>query len=582
MKDVNFHDIIIARSDQKIISADAEVYQAFGSYVTKPMNELIAIEDIEIYENNIKNCDGNWYPSKIICPDIMYYTYIRALNDNDKLIRLTVVDAKELLNAHATLMHRINALNAQVQMYEDVFFEYHPDQETISVYNTEFSDFDKELFSISEFEEILLARTDDDQKQAVKSFISQIKSGVGRSTTIIKGNILNDDPKVTNSVLDESFFFYDKDTEGVVGHIQLKRIGESIKPYTLKHDSLTGLIDKTDIIKMARERIDDKGVEGTAVAIIDVDFFKNINDSFGHQFGDDVIKKVADIISNEVASNGLSGRFGGDEFFIVLFDIHSEAQLRSVLYGIKHKVSATFPDKGIERDTPLSVSIGSCVYPKDADNYDDLFMIADNCLYLAKKKGRNRYIIYDKEKHGSLEDIKNNINDIKALNEREMSFGDFIVRMFDMTLHDKGLTIERSISEFAKAFGLQSVNLFVGEPFVHRCASGSEAIEDREAVEFVLDKLNSEAKDKYFSLGDFVVVNNLSTLPPYVQNVRDFLQSRHIHSLINMRFWDKDNRECILIISCIGRKITWNQTHFKYYRAFADLLSLTSISPKDN
>ncbi|MCR5773307.1 MAG: GGDEF domain-containing protein [Butyrivibrio sp.] len=577
MKDVNFHEIIISKSDQKIISADARIYEVFGNYITKPMNELIAIEDMDIYMNNIKNCDGNWYPSKIICPDIMYYTYISAERYNDKLIRLTVVNAHNLLNAHSTLMKTINSINAQLGLYDDVFFEYNLNDESITVFNTESTDFDNANYSLSEFEDILLQRTDDEQKQAVRSFISQVKVGVGRSTTIIKGNILNDDESVTSTVLDEGFFFYDKDTEGVVGHIQLKRIGEAIKPSTIKHDSLTGLIDKTDIIRMARERIDDKRIKGTALAIIDVDFFKNINDSYGHQFGDDVIKKVADIISNEVGTNGVSGRFGGDEFFIMLYNIETEGQLRYFLNGIKTKVSATFPDRGIDRDNPLSVSIGASVYPSDADNYDDLFLIADHCLYLAKEKGRNRYIIYTLQKHGSLEDIKANLQNTKKLTERDTSYGDFIVKMFDLALYDKGLTIERYMTEFADTFGLQSINLLVGRPFRHRCAAGSEAVNDQEAVDFVLSKINSDDKDKYFSLGDFVVINDLTTLPPYVRNIKEFLQTRHIYSLINIRFYDKDQRECILIISSIGRKTKWNHSRFKYYRAFTSLLSLYSL-----
>ena len=136
MKDVSFYEIIISKSDQKIISADARVYDALAGFVTKPMNEIIAPEDIEIYENNVKNCDGKWYPSKIVAPDTMYYCYVRAQKYNDKLIQLTVVNAKDLLNAHSSLMKAINAANAQLELYEDVFFEYNPELEKINVFNT--------------------------------------------------------------------------------------------------------------------------------------------------------------------------------------------------------------------------------------------------------------------------------------------------------------------------------------------------------------------------------------------------------------------------------------------------------------
>ena len=96
---------------------------------------------------------------------------------------------------------------------------------------------------------------------------------------------------------------------------------------SIKHDSLTGLVDKTDIIRIAKERIDDRRLEGTTLAIVDIDFFKAINDTYGHQFGDEVIKRVADIISKETGNEGIAGRFGGDEFLIVFYNIQREEEI---------------------------------------------------------------------------------------------------------------------------------------------------------------------------------------------------------------------------------------------------------------
>lgn len=578
MKDVSFHDVIITRDDQKIVSADAWIYDILGSDAVKPMNELIAVEDIEIYRNNVRNCDGNWYPSKIMCPDDMYYTYMSMEKDGDNLIRITIVNADDLLNAHSTLMKIINAFKAQLDLYEDVFFEYNSEKDTVYVYNTDIALFETGEYSLDEFERILLERAKEDQKQAVKGFITQVKSKVGRSTTLIDGNLLNDDPSVTNTVLDEAFIFYDKETEGVVGHIQPRRQKGTVKANVIKHDSLTGLVEKADIIKIARERIDDRRVEGTSLAIIDIDNFKSINDTYGHQFGDEVIKKVADIVSNEVGDNGISGRFGGDEFFVVFYNIESEEQLRAILKGIKTKVSSTFPDKGVDKDNPLSVSIGTAIFPRDADNYEDLFTIADHCVYLAKEKGRNRYIIYTPDRHGDLESIKLQHQTSKKINERDISYGDVLVKMFDMSLHDEGSTLEHYMSEFAEAFELQNVMLFAGPPYRHLYSAGSDAIDDEAAIDLAISVLNNEIKEKYFALGDFMVVNRLEMLPPYAHPIKVFLEKRKIYSLIFIRFYDRDQKECVLIISSVGKRNQWNHAHFKYYRAFTDLLSLHSLT----
>ncbi|WP_026519780.1 GGDEF domain-containing protein [Butyrivibrio sp. FCS006] len=577
MKDVSFYDIVISKKDQRIVSADAWIYDQLGNYAVKPMNEMIAAEDMEIYQNNIKNCDGNWYPSKIICHHTMYYTYMKAAKENENFIRLTIVNAADLLNAHSSLMRVINIFQAQLDMYEDVYFVYTPGEDNISVFNTEVSDFQSRLYSPEEFEKILLSRAEGEQIDSVKGFITQVKSGVGRSTTTVKGNLLNDDPDVTHTVLDESFVFYDKDTNGVVGHIQLLRSSGAVKINSIKHDSMTGLLDKSDILRIAKERIDDRRLEGTALAIIDIDFFKSVNDTFGHQFGDEVIKRTASIISNEIDTDGISGRFGGDEFLVVLYDISSEKELRAKLRAIKNKVTSTFPDKGIDKDNPLSVSIGAAVFPNDADNYDDLFELTDHCLYLAKEKGRNRYIIYTPEKHGTLEEIRQKQQNTRKINERDNSYGDVIVKMFNMALHDKDSTVEQYMSEFAEAFDLQNVMLFVGEPFKYRCSAGSNAITDKVATDFVINLLDSPELEQYFALDDFVVINRLEMLPPFAHNIKEFLTKRETYSIIYTRFFDKDNRKCIFIISTVGKTILWNQTHFRYYRAFTDLLSLHSL-----
>ncbi|MBP3825373.1 MAG: GGDEF domain-containing protein [Butyrivibrio sp.] len=577
MKDVSFHDIVISKDDQKIVSADAWVYDEFRDYVLKPMNELIASEDMDIYLNNIKNCNGKWYPSKILCPHTMYYTYMKAVNENENFIRLTIVNANDLLYSHDILMRKINIFQAQLDMYEDVYFIYSPEGQEISVFNTEISDFQSRTYSLNEFEQVLLKRANDDQAQSVRGFITQIKSGVGRSTVTVEGNLLNDDSDVTYTILDESSAYFDQNTKGVVGHLQLLRGEGAVNVSSIKHDSLTGLLDKSDILKIAKERIDEWRLEGTAVAIIDIDFFKTVNDTFGHQFGDEVVKRIASIISNEVGNDGISGRFGGDEFFVVLYNIDNEPDLRSKLKEIKNKVSATFPDKGIDKDNPLSVSIGAAVFPKDAESYDDMFTLADHCLYLAKEKGRNRYIIYTPEKHGTLKEIRQMHQNSKKINERDLPYGDVIVKMFNLVLHDKQGSLEQFMTEFAAAFELENTMLFVGEPFDHRFSAGSKAIKDKVAIDFVNNVLNSSDRDSYFSLDDFVVINRLEMLPPYAYSIKDFLKKREIYSLILIRFYDKDKRECIFIISTVGKPTMWNQTHFRYYRAFIDLLSLLSL-----
>lgn len=579
MRDTNFHEITLTGEDHRLISADAKAYRIIGGDTYSSFEDYVMEEYRENFIKKLELLEDNWFPARLKNGSDKSLYYMRASRkENSDMIRLIMVNIDDLMGAYARLNRDINSYKAQLDLYEDVFFEYNPSLDIVKVYNTEQAMFDSGIYTLDDFEEFLLTNAKGRHRQVVKGFIGQIRAKAGRYTARVDANLLNEDTNVTYTQLEESFVFYDKESEGVVGHIHLGTNKGVTKATSIKHDSLTGLVDKSDIIRIAKERIDDRRLDGTTLVIIDIDFFKSINDTYGHQVGDEVIKKIADIISSEIGNEGISGRFGGDEFLVVIYNVQDEDELRAKLKNIKNMVSATFPNSGIDENTPLSVSIGSATYPKDADSYEDIFMLADYCLYMAKDKGRNRYIIYTLAKHGTLDSIRQKRQNLKKINERDLSLGEVIVKMFDMTLHGAGSTPEHFMDEFAEAFELQHMTLFVGEPFFCKYSAGTEVIRDQAAQDFLLGILNSDARERYFSDQNFIVVNRIENLPPYAKSVQNFLKDLGVYSYVMIRFRDKDDRPCVLIIASIGKFTQWNQTHYKFYRAFTDLLGLYSLN----
>ncbi len=578
MRDLCFYEFVISEESHVIISADDKAYSIIKNNVHTTFEEYVVPAYREAFIKNISVADNTWFPTRILSKDNNPFFYARAYKKNNTIC-IVLVNIDELLESHNDLAISNATHKAQLSLYDDVFFEYSPSNGNIEVYNTQNANFDSGIYNVDEFEAILCNNLSTRQQSVVRSFIGQMKSKVGRFSVKINSNILNDDTNATMTILEGSYFCYYKQSEAVIGHIHLESGSGKTIASSIKHDSLTGLVDKTDIMRIAQERIDERRLLGTTLAIVDIDFFKNINDTYGHQFGDTVIKRIADIIAEEVGNNGICGRFGGDEFLIIFYNIIDENTLRSYLRGIKNMVSAMFSDKGIDENTPLSVSIGAAVYPKDADCYEDLFMLADNCLYIAKEKGRNRYIIYTEEKHGSIEEIRLKSMTKKKINDRgELSPGDVLVKMYDVTLHGSGSSPETLLDEFAESFELQHVALYVGDVFDMRYAAGSYAIKDRSSIEMMNGILNSDTKDRYLADRDFIVVNRVDSLPPQASSIRNFLKENGVLSFILIRFYDRDNKECILIISSVGKYVQWNQMQFKYYRAFADILSKYSLS----
>ncbi len=168
--------------------------------------------------------------------------------------------------------------------------------------------------------------------------------------------------------------------------------------YSFVLDSLTGVISRQYILDYAKYLINNH--VPFAMAMVDLDNFKYINDNYGHHIGDLCLKTTAEEIQNKVSDKGLVGRFGGDEFIIIYLEnseynslhdfydslYYDDGPLRTVLNIEGNKISVTG-------------TVGSASFPKDSNNYDDLFLKMDKALYRGKSKGRNCYIIYVHEKH---------------------------------------------------------------------------------------------------------------------------------------------------------------------------------------
>ena len=163
-------------------------------------------------------------------------------------------------------------------------------------------------------------------------------------------------------------------------------------------DAGTDLLNKKAITNYARKLIDKRVGHKVTIAIIDIDDFKSVNDTYGHMFGDEVLRDVAGILKKTVGRNGLCGRIGVDEMFIVMEHLEDDESIRTVFRTIKNNVSWLYHNdpRNINK---ITCSIGAASYPDDAKDLDTLFSIADKMLYLAKEKGKNRYIIYRPDLH---------------------------------------------------------------------------------------------------------------------------------------------------------------------------------------
>ncbi len=130
-----------------------------------------------------------------------------------------------------------------------------------------------------------------------------------------------------------------------------------------------------------------------SIAMIDIDYFKNYNDTHGHPAGDQVLKTIADLLRNNIRKIDIAARYGGEEFALILAETDKQAA-GIVANKIKNLVEhQKFNYEETQPNGKLTISMGVATFPDDAMNPDELVKMADQRLYLAKKAGRNRVVL---------------------------------------------------------------------------------------------------------------------------------------------------------------------------------------------
>lgn len=174
------------------------------------------------------------------------------------------------------------------------------------------------------------------------------------------------------------------------------RLKESLNQvsHLSQHDVLTGLPNRVLFADRLQRAILKAKRDKTLLALLflDVDRFKSINDSYGHQEGDEVLKAFANRMIACIRDSDSLGRIGGDEFVILLEELSNSSSALGVAKKIQTSVAVPISANGVMIST--TVSIGISIFPEDAQTEDGLFKCADLAMYEAKQAGRNQIYLY--------------------------------------------------------------------------------------------------------------------------------------------------------------------------------------------
>lgn len=341
----------------------------------------------------------------------------------------------------------------------------------------------------------------------------------------------------------------------------------------LQYDSLTGVYNKKTITEYAKKRISEEKEKRIVIAILDVDHFKSVNDTFGHLYGDKVLARVGGRLKELVGEDGVIGRIGGDEFMIVFNGLDDDQVLRGMLRAIRTQIKWEFAEDF--ENLSITCSIGASIFPVNGRDYEDLFKKADCCLYIAKEKGRDRYVFFRDEMHRASYEAMLNQNQLNAMkNPREIRELKNVASFMENAMTDSRKAILDAMRHMKDTFGIDNINIYYGEGMKKVYSFGSDIPEAKDAMYVFSEefqKLMGE-NERFMQIG---FADTFSDITP------DFcgrMKAEKIASTIQCYIGDKRNIKGLVTFNKCREASQWANYEIDCARIFAAVLSSMALN----
>lgn len=472
------------RSNYTIVDADEACYQYLGKYSALPLTGLAHPEDVDAVRDALDRLkeETQRVIFRMMCADGSYrYMYaMLCLNgrvtDGEAFIDVELMDIVRVYYKFDSENSKIGKYRKLMTLSDKMYFEYRYDEGTVTIF--EYVN-DRGNVRLSDTMEHLQARVlesgefDDKQKAEFETLLDCLDHHIEKMDVDMDGRLFGFEGGYVN--LKGGIAYEDKSKQMMVAVVTtLGKVDLEEKYYMSRHafDGATGVYNKRAISELAADLMAGSGDKTIFLCVTDIDDFKNINDTFGHLVGDQVIAKVAGTIKSVLAARGFVGRFGGDEFLIVTDKIKTSDELIVMLKTIRKHISWSCAELLGNMDVTTSIGIACC--PKDATNYGDLFKIADKCLYLAKAKGKNRFILYDEKLHKDyqMEDTSGKTSPGKGLDIYSKSCR-AVVDILGSAGEDNRESFDESVKKLLSSYDISRMGIFAGERYERVYAAGN-------------------------------------------------------------------------------------------------------------
>ena len=300
-------------------------------------------------------------------------------------------------------------------------------------------------------------------------------------------------------------------------------------------DHLTGLLNK-QVCRRKVERLleENKKRKLSAMAVIDLDDFKEVNDRYGHLFGDTVLTHVAEEISKLFRDTDVVGRIGGDEFLVFMPELKNHRLAQERFEQLIHAVRQTLAEHMVEGE--MSCTVGLAFYPEHGLAYEELFQMADRALYQAKKQGKGCCCVYSAKAEIStaVSMISQRIDSEERIGLQNSNILEYVfARLYQSG--DVSQTIQEVMEMVGRELGVSRVYIFENNQENTTCSNTFEwCNEGVEPQIHLLQNINYEEDlagyRESFNERGVLYAPDISQLP---QHLRNILEPQGIKSMLH-------------------------------------------------
>ena len=320
-------------------------------------------------------------------------------------------------------------------------------------------------------------------------------------------------------------------------------------------DNATGVYNKRAIKEIAMELIAQAKDNKVLLAVMDIDDFKSINDNFGHMMGDEVIAKVAEIIRTTLSNRGYVGRFGGDEFMVVTEKVKDAEDFSKIIKTVRKNIAWSCGE--ILSNTLVTLSVGVATCPDHGTGYDELFKIADKCLYIAKCKGKNRIIRYLPAKHVNY-DMAADTKDKRM----PLTFEQSCKAVMDIMSSNKAGSVkdfEKDLRKFLQCYNIDRVLIGTGEKYTTCCvAVDDKVVNSIPAALENMDFFAAPSADVLFAKNGVLLKNKLDTLQDPFPGIYEGLSSQGTESFVAVKVAVENAPQMIVLFDMAASHRKWS------------------------